>query len=202
MLFSLTQEDDVVITPIIFNREDQAITPQIKQNTIPIDLTPTPTPTPKRKTSSYPLFPLGGGGGGGGRGGFDSLTGKWYKYKNPVKTPKQMLKDFSTFGSTKNTKKQSFGNFGFNTKAFKANPILSFNPAKGNKRQKSPFGNFAVNTRNNPILNFNLQNKRKTKVLKDFESFGGKSRFSISTPKFKQPRINYNLSKQRRKRKR
>jgi hypothetical protein len=55
---------------------------------------------------------FGLGGGGGGRGGSDALTGKWHKYKNPIKTPKQMLKDFSTFGSTKKTKKQSFSNIG------------------------------------------------------------------------------------------
>lgn len=88
----------------------------------------TSTVNRRTKTQKLGLAPTFQFMGGKGKRGKDSFSGEWFKYKNPVKTPKQ--------------------------------------------------------------------------VLKDFESFGGKSRVSISTPKFKQPRINYNLSKQRRKRKR
>lgn len=124
-----------VIVPRVLPKSDVKITPSY----VPVLVQPqaikqipktvlriAPPSMGKPRVPQMPSFRLGGGGGG--RGGGDALTGRWFKYKNPVKTPKQ--------------------------------------------------------------------------VLKDFKSFGGKSRVSISTPKFKQPRINYNLSKQRRKRKR
>lgn len=124
-----------VIVPRVLPKSDVKITPSYMPALVqPQAIKQIPKTSPriappsmgKPRVPQMPSFGLGGSGGG--RGGGDALTGRWFKYKNPVKTPKQ--------------------------------------------------------------------------VLKDFESFGGKSRFSISTPKFKQPRINYNLSKQRRKRKR
>ncbi len=48
---------------------------------------------------------LGGIGGTGlGKGGKDAFKGRWHKQKNPIKTPQQMLKDFSSFGSGKRVK--------------------------------------------------------------------------------------------------
>ena len=124
-----------VIVPRVLPKSDVKITPSYRPALVQpqaIKQIPktspriAPPPMGKPRVPQMPSFRLGGSGGG--RGGGDALTGRWFKYKNPVKTPKQ--------------------------------------------------------------------------VLKDFKSFGGKSRVSISPPKFKQPRINYNLSKQRRKRKR
>lgn len=57
-------------------------------------------PTPNIKVPKMPSFSLGGGSGGfGGGGGF---SGKMFKQNNPVKTPKQMLKDFGSFGGKGN----------------------------------------------------------------------------------------------------
>jgi hypothetical protein len=189
------------IIPIFKVDPDQIIDPRTEIITQPL----LDDPKPRIPIPNFSSFSLGGGGGG--RGGGDALTGKWFRYKNPIKTPKQMLKDFSTFGSTKRTTKQAVGNIGFNTKTFKSNPILNFNPVRG-KKQKNPFGNFAVNNRNN------------LKVLKGLSTFGGgkgkrKQSFgdmglrvpktnlvSINANMFKQPRKRYNKVKQRRKSKR
>ena len=139
---SFTPEIAPKIEPAIKILPDQTVIPRILPNVVPnvrpkVDVKITPSFIPalvqpelvkeiQKVTPQSQLVPsfgkpsrgrlvnpnFGLGGGGGGRGGGDALTGKWFKYKNPIKTPKQMLKDFSTFGGGKGKRKQSFGGMG------------------------------------------------------------------------------------------
>ena len=133
---SFTPEIAPRIEPAVKILPDQRVIPRVLPNIRPqIDTRITPSFVPalvqpellkeaqKVTPRTHPVFGkpskgrlispnLGLGGGGGGRGSGDALTGKWHKYKNPIKTPKQMFKDFSSFGGGKSRGKQAFGGMG------------------------------------------------------------------------------------------
>jgi hypothetical protein len=83
-----------------------AYTPSLSHTTI----------SKQSKTSKLGLAPTFPFIGGKGKGGKDSLKGKWFKYKNPIKTPKRMLKDFQTFGSDRSARNNPLLNFSLQTK--------------------------------------------------------------------------------------
>ena len=180
------------------------VAPKHDPEIIPIHVTdqwqpiPTPQDTPGPTIPKIPQFPsFSLGGGSGGRGGGDALTGRWFKYKNPIKTPKQMLKDFSSFGGGKRKGKRSSSGIGLNDKALRNSFRIGGGTVKiGGTKSVGGFG-------------FSVGKMPKVAVVKMPKTVPKFGRMDLSLvpvrtniKKVKQPRINYNLSKQRRKRKR
>lgn len=76
----------------------------------------TSTVNRRTKTQKLGLAPTFQFMGGKGKRGKDSFSGEWFKYKNPIKTPKRILKDFQSFGSNRMVRNNPLLNFNLQTK--------------------------------------------------------------------------------------
>jgi hypothetical protein len=197
-----------IITPIVTPGQWQ---PQPEPTTPKFDI-PQPTmpdfPKPSGTKNAFPNFRLGGGSGGGRS--FDRLAGKWRKQKNPIKTPKAMLETFGVgVGRKKGGKsRRSNASFGLNRK------VMGASFGSGNFKVKGMKGFGSVGGVRN---GFKIPEMGKMSMPKMGKvgapklgkmvmgaSFGS-GNFKVvglNTKMFKQPRKRYNMTKQRRSRKR